>query len=63
MNREYFGPTIRRGTFLCMSFKLEDFVIRKDEIEELDEYFREYKIPNTSTRFFDPYNTIGRALM
>ena len=62
MNREYLGPIVRRGTFLCKSFKIGDFLIGKDAIEELDEYLREYKMPTALARVFDPSNTIRRAL-
>lgn len=33
MNKEYLGPTIKKGTFLCRSTVVGDFVIGKNTIE------------------------------
>ena len=62
MNREYLGPIARRGTFLCRSIKVGDFVIGKDAIEELDAYIWESKMPTAPRRNFDPFGIVTNVL-
>lgn len=62
MNKEYLGPTIKKGTFVCRSTVVGDFVIGKNIIKQLDEILVEYKMPSAPARIYDPFNVIRRAL-
>lgn len=62
MNRGYLGPTIRKGTFICRNFKVGDFNIGKDAIEELDAFMREFKFLVALARKYDPYDVVRITL-
>ena len=62
MNREYLGPTIKKGYFLCRNFKVGDFEIGKEAIAEVDAFLRELNFPTAPTRVYDPYNIVRSAL-
>lgn len=62
MNKEYLGPAIKKGTFVCRSTTEGDFVIGNNTIDQLDEILREYKIPTAPTRVFDLDDVIKKAL-
>lgn len=62
MNREYLGRTIKKGTFLCRCTKDGDFEIGKNAIEENNSFLRNYKLPISPTRTYDPCNVVRNAL-
>ena len=62
MNREYLGPTVKKGSFLCRNFKVGDFEIGKEAIEEVDAFLRDLNFPTAPTRVYDPYNIVRIAL-
>lgn len=62
MNKEYLGPTIKKGTFVCRSTVVGDFLIGKNTIDQLDEILRESKMPTAPTRIFDLDDVIRKAL-
>ena len=62
MNREYLGPTIKKGSFLCRNFKVGGFEIGKETIEEVDSFLRDLTFATIPTRVYDPYNIVRSAL-
>ena len=62
MNKQYLGPDVKKGTFLCRSIQVGDFTIGKWAIEETNAFLREYRLPIAIARPFDPFGTITKAL-
>lgn len=54
MNREYFPPNLHKGTFLCRSFKVGDFVNGKNSLDQLSDYLREYNLASIAYTMYDP---------
>ena len=62
MNKQYLGPNVKKGTFLCRSTQIGDFTIGKWVVEELNTFLREYRLPMAVARPFGPFGTITKAL-
>ena len=62
MNKQYLGPKVKKGTFLCRSIQIGDFTIGKWAIELLNAFLREYRLPIATARPYDPFGTITKAL-
>ena len=62
MNKQYLGPKVKKGNFLCRSVKIGDFTIGKWAIKELNSHLKEYMLPLAIAKPFDPYGTITKAL-
>lgn len=62
MNKEYLGPTIKRGSFVERNTKIGDFLIGKDVIEEIDECMGEFKLPLAPTITYDQNDLVRYAL-
>ena len=62
MNKQYMGPNVKKGTFLCRSIQIGDFTIGKWAIEDLNAFLREYRLPIAAARPYDPFGTITKAL-
>ena len=62
MNKEYLGPTIKKGSFVERNTKIGDFLTSKDVIEKIDHCMGEFKLPSASTRTSDPNDFVRHSL-
>ena len=62
MNKEYLGPTVKKGSFVARNTKVHNFVIGKYAIEEIDQCMGEFKLPLAPTRTYDPNDLVRHAL-
>ena len=54
VNREYLGPKVHRGTFLCRCFKVGDFTIGKEALEPVHTFLHHYNLVTGPYRMYDP---------
>ena len=62
MNKEYLGPTVKRGSFVARNTKVGDFMIGKDAIEEIDKCIAKFMLPTTLAKTYDPNDLVRHAL-
>lgn len=62
MNKEYLGPTIKKGSFVARNTKVGDFLIGKDVIEEIAQCMGELKLPSTPAGTYDPNDLVRHSL-
>ena len=53
INREYLGPKVHRGTFLDRCFKVGDFSIRKESLDQIHSFLHHYNLSITQYRIYD----------
>lgn len=44
VNREYLGPKVHRGTFLCRCFRIGDFTIGKEALDFIHSHLHHYNL-------------------
>lgn len=62
MNKEYLPANMHKGTFLCRCFKVGDFSIGKNAIDQIHDYLRHYNLATAPYRMYDPDNYIKGEL-
>ena len=62
MEREYLGPNLHKGTFVCRCFKISDFVIGEEAIDQIHEFLRHYNLSISPYRIYDPEHVVRIAL-
>ena len=56
INREYLGPKAHRGNFLCRCFRIGDFTIGKEALDQIHSYLHHYNFSTSPYRMYDPNN-------
>lgn len=54
VNREYLGPKVHRGTFLCRCFKIGEFTIGKEALDLIHSFLHHYNFCTGPYRMYDP---------
>ena len=62
MSTEHIPTKLYKPTFLWRCFKVEDFLVGKNDMEELNDYLGEYNFSTGPYRMYDPYNYIRTEL-
>ena len=53
VKREYLGPKVYRGTFLCRCFRIGDFIIGKESLDPIHSYLHHYNLCTGRYRMYD----------
>ena len=56
VNREYLGPKVHKDTALCICFKVGDFSIGKEALDEIHSFLHHFNLLIGSYRMYDPDN-------
>ena len=54
VNREYLGPKVHRGTFLCRCFKVGDFSIGKEALDQIHSFLHHFNLSSRPYKMYDP---------
>lgn len=53
VNREYLGPKVHRGTFLCRCFRVGDFTIFEVALDQIHMFLHHYNLLTSPYRMYD----------
>lgn len=62
VNREYLGPKVHKGTFLCRCFKVGTFSIGKESLDQIHSYLHHYNLSIGPYRMYDCDNWMRNTL-
>ena len=54
VNREYLGPKVHMGAFLCRCFRIGDVTIGKEALDPIHSYLHHYNLCIGAYRMYDP---------
>ncbi len=62
VNIKYLWPKVHRCTFLCRCFKVGDFSIGKESLDQIHSFLHHYNLSTTPYRIYDPNNWMRTTL-
>ena len=51
--KKYLGPKVHKGTFLCRCFRVGDFTIGKEALDQIHDFLNHYSISTGTYRMYD----------
>ena len=62
VNREYLGAKVPRGTFLCRYFRVGDFSIVKEALDQIHSFLHHFNLSTSPYGMYDPDNWMKNTL-
>ena len=62
VNREYLGPKLHKVTFLCRCFRIGDFTIAKESLDQILSFLHHFNLSTSPYKMYDPNNWMRVAL-
>jgi hypothetical protein len=59
---EYLGPKVHRGTFLCRCFRIGDFLLGKEFLDQIHSFLHHFNLSTTPYKMYDLDNWIRNTL-